>query len=145
MRIDTFEDKYKDKSKKDLIKELYDSYVKKEKLEKELKKYKNSNTPSSANKHLKENTQGLKAKKVKIALTFFGIQLALNVLWSVIFFGLNSPLYAFIEIIILWIAILLTILKFHKVSKAAAYLLIPYLLWVSFAVVLNLSIFLINL
>ena len=58
-----FEDKYKDKTKEELIKELYDSYVKKEKLEKELKKYKNSNTPSSANKHIKLNTQGLKAKK----------------------------------------------------------------------------------
>lgn len=58
-----FEDKFKDKTKEELIKELYDSYVEKEKLEKELKKYKNSNTPSSSNKHLKENTQGLKAKK----------------------------------------------------------------------------------
>jgi transposase len=58
-----FEDKYKEKTKEELIKELYDSYVEKEKLEKELKKYKNSNTPSSANKHLKETTQGLKAKK----------------------------------------------------------------------------------
>ena len=57
-----FSDKYKGKTKEEIIKELYDSYVEKEKLEKELKKYKNSNTPSSANKHLKEDTLGLKAK-----------------------------------------------------------------------------------
>lgn len=89
--------------------------------------------------------KGLKAKEVKTALTFFGIQLALNVLWSIIFFGLKSPLYAFVEIIILWIAILLTILKFYKISKVAAYLLIPYILWVSFAAVLNFLIFTLNL
>lgn len=89
--------------------------------------------------------KGLKAKKVKIALTFFGIQLTLNVLWSIIFFGLKSPLYAFMEIIILWIAILLTIFKFYRISKAAAYLLIPYLIWVSFAVVLNFLILTLNL
>ena len=57
-----FSDKYKEKTKEELIKELYDAYVEKEKLEKELKKYKNSNTPSSANKHIKENTEGLKVK-----------------------------------------------------------------------------------
>jgi len=58
-----FEEEYKDKTKKELIKELYDSYVEKEKIEKELKKYKNCNTPSSSNKHLKENSEGGKAKK----------------------------------------------------------------------------------
>lgn len=63
IRLVSFSDKYKDKTKDDLIKELYDAYVEKEKLEKELKKYKNPNTPSSANKHIKENTQGLRAKK----------------------------------------------------------------------------------
>jgi len=63
IKADVFLEKYKDKTKEELIKELYDSYVKKEKLERELKKYKNPNTPSSANKHIKSNTQGLKAKK----------------------------------------------------------------------------------
>src|SRR3989338_10584650 len=70
IKLSSFEDKYKDKTKKELIRELYDKYVKeeklkeeKDKLEKELKKYKNSNTPSSSNKHLKGNTQGLRAKK----------------------------------------------------------------------------------
>jgi len=63
IRLSNFSNKYKDKTKDELIKELYDSYVEKEKLERELKKYKNSNTPSSANKHIKENTEGIKAKK----------------------------------------------------------------------------------
>ena len=61
IKLISFSDKYKDKTKDELIRELYDSYVEKEKLERELKKYKNPNTPSSANKHVKENTQGLKA------------------------------------------------------------------------------------
>lgn len=89
--------------------------------------------------------KGIKAKGVKTALIFFGMQLLLNMLWSIIFFGLQSPLYASIEIIILWLAILFTILKFYKISKPAAYLLVPYILWVSFAVVLNISIVIINL
>jgi benzodiazapine receptor len=79
----------------------------------------------------------LEDKKVRIAILFFAVQLVLNVCWSVIFFGLKSPFFAFIEIIFLWIAILLTILKSYKVSKTAGVLLIPYILWVSFAAVLN--------
>ncbi|MBI2129887.1 tryptophan-rich sensory protein [Candidatus Woesearchaeota archaeon] len=89
--------------------------------------------------------KGIKAKGAKIALIFFGIQLLLNMVWSIIFFGLRSPLYASIEIIILWLAILLTIIKFYKISKPAAYLLVPYILWVSFAVALNISIVFINM
>ena len=89
--------------------------------------------------------QGTKTKYAKMALALFGIQLSLNILWSIIFFGLKSPFFAFIEIVILWVAILLTILKFSKISKTAAYLLIPYILWVSFAAVLNFSIWVINL
>ena len=81
--------------------------------------------------------KNLKDNKVKIALVFFAIQLVLNILWSILFFGLQSPLLAFIEIIILWLAILLTILKFIKVSKPAGLLLLPYILWVSFAALLN--------
>jgi len=87
----------------------------------------------------------LKGKEVKTALLIFAIQLILNILWSFLFFGLQSPLYAFIEIIILWLAILLTIISFYKISKPAAYLLLPYILWVSFAAVLNFSILIINL
>ncbi len=63
IQLKSFKDKLKKKSRDEIIKEMYDLYIEKEKIEKELKKYKNSNTPSSANKHLKENTLGLKAKK----------------------------------------------------------------------------------
>lgn len=83
-------------------------------------------------------------KKSKTGLTFFGIQLALNALWSIIFFGLKSPAYAFVNIVLLWISILLTIIYFYKTSKTAAYLLIPYILWVSFAAVLNFYIMMLN-
>jgi len=85
-----------------------------------------------------------RTKKSNTALTLFGIQLVLNSLWSILFFGLKNPLLAFIEIIILWVLILFTIIYFKKESKTAAYLLIPYILWVSFAAILNLAIFLLN-
>ena len=90
-------------------------------------------------------SKGLRDKKVKTAFFIFAIQLILNMLWSFLFFGLQSPLYAFIEIIILWMAILLTIASFYKISKIAGYLLLPYILWVSFAAVLNFSILILNL
>ena len=80
----------------------------------------------------------------KAALIFFSIQLALNILWSIIFFGLHNIWLAFLEIILLWAFILLTIIKFYKISKPAAYLLVPYFLWVSFAAVLNLSLWMAN-
>jgi tryptophan-rich sensory protein len=83
-------------------------------------------------------------KRTKKALLIFGIQLILNSLWSILFFGLQSPLLAFIEIIFLWSAILLSIIYFYRISKVAAYLLVPYILWVSFAAILNLSIFILN-
>jgi tryptophan-rich sensory protein len=78
------------------------------------------------------------------ALWIFGIQLALNVLWSIIFFGLHSPLWAFVDIIALWLAILATIISFFSVSPPAAYLLVPYILWVSFATILNWKIMVLN-
>ena len=78
------------------------------------------------------------------AFTFFGIQLVLNALWSVLFFGMRNPLFAFIEIIFLWVAILITIIYFYKIKKISAYLLFPYLLWVSFAMILNFSIVYLN-
>jgi len=77
------------------------------------------------------------AAGAKFALIFFCAQLALNVFWSILFFGLHAPLAAFVEIIFLWAAILITILRSLKVSRLAAYLLLPYILWVSFAAVLN--------
>ena len=82
--------------------------------------------------------------KVKNALYIFGIQLILNVLWSAAFFGLRSPLAGLIEICILWILILLTIMKFMKISRTAGLLLIPYIFWVSFAAVINFFIWRLN-
>lgn len=83
-------------------------------------------------------------KDNKKALTFFGIQLGLNTLWSILFFGLQNPLLALIDIFVLEAFILLTIKEFYKVSKKAAYLLIPYILWVSFAIILNFAIVILN-
>jgi benzodiazapine receptor len=83
-------------------------------------------------------------QKTKKAMTLFSIQLFLNILWSIIFFGFRSPFFALIEIFFLWIAIFLTTIEFYKISKISAYLLIPYLLWVSFAILLNYSIFILN-
>ncbi len=88
--------------------------------------------------------KGLQVNAVKIAVAVFAIQLILNVLWSVLFFGLKSPLYAFIEIIILWLSILFTIVLFFRISRTAGYLLVPYILWVSFAALLNFSIWRLN-
>jgi len=84
-------------------------------------------------------------KKGKKGLPIFFIQLFFNILWSVMFFGLKSPLLGFVVIIVLWILILLTIIKFFRISKTAGWLLIPYILWVSFASILNLAILTLNL
>jgi tryptophan-rich sensory protein len=83
-------------------------------------------------------------KYVRSSLSLFVLQLFLNVLWSVLFFGLKTPGNAFIEIIGLWVVILLTIIRFRKLSITAAALLVPYILWVSFAGVLNYSIWALN-
>lgn len=74
------------------------------------------------------------AKKIFIA------QLLFNILWSIIFFGLGNFWLAFGEILVLWVFILLTIIKFRKVDKAAGALLVPYILWVTFAAYLNFTI-----
>lgn len=89
--------------------------------------------------------KGLKNKNVKIAFLFFIFHLVLNTLWSVLFFGLKSPFAAFVEIIFLWASILISIILFSQISRIAGYLLIPYLLWVSFASVLNFSIWQLNI
>lgn len=88
--------------------------------------------------------KGVKNKNVKEAVSIFAIQLGLNFLWSIIFFGLRAPAWAFIDIVLLWVAIMLSIKRFYPISKTAAYLLVPYLLWVSFATILNLAIVLLN-
>jgi benzodiazapine receptor len=81
---------------------------------------------------------------VKKALVVFAIQLALNALWSYLFFGLKNPMLALLEIVILWLMIYETYVQFGKINKIAGYLFIPYLLWVSFAMVLNASIWWLN-
>lgn len=78
------------------------------------------------------------------ALLLYVIQLSLNFFWSMLFFYFQSPGLALIEIIVLWIFINLTIIYFSKVNKKAAYLLLPYVVWVSFATILNLYIYLLN-
>jgi tryptophan-rich sensory protein len=88
--------------------------------------------------------KGFENREVKIAFGIFIVQLVLNTLWSIVFFGLQNPGAAFIEIIILWIAIVATIIVFKKISKPAAWLLAPYLAWVSFASVLNYAIWTLN-
>ena len=74
---------------------------------------------------------------VKKGLKFFAIQFALNLLWSYLFFGMRNPLLAFGEIILLWLMIFETYVLFARVSRVAGYLFIPYILWVSYALVLN--------
>lgn len=81
---------------------------------------------------------------VKKGLLFFGVQLALNALWSYLFFGLNNILLASIEIVLLLLIIYETYLLFKKIDKKASYLLIPYMLWVGFASVLTITIYFLN-
>jgi benzodiazapine receptor len=87
---------------------------------------------------------GIDRKRVRVALACFVLQLILNGLWTFIFFGWHLIGFALVEIVILWGAILVTIIAFWKESKPAAVLLLPYILWVSFAIVLNASLFLLN-
>jgi len=88
--------------------------------------------------------KGAKRPEVKRALTVFAVQLVLNVLWSIVFFGAHQVFAAVVVILLLWAAILWTILLFRGISRAAAYLLVPYILWVSFASVLTVSVYLLN-
>lgn len=80
----------------------------------------------------------------KKATWIFGTQLFLNFMWSIIFFGYQLPGYALFEIIILWIAILYSIIYFYKINRLAGYLLVPYILWVSFASILNFLVWRLN-
>ncbi|MBN1159776.1 MAG: tryptophan-rich sensory protein [Candidatus Diapherotrites archaeon] len=83
-------------------------------------------------------------KKSKFALNLYWGQLSLNAIWSILFFGLKSPGVAFLEIIFLWLMIVITTLKFLELDKRAAWLMIPYILWVSFAAMLNFSFWILN-
>jgi translocator protein len=87
---------------------------------------------------------GKKSKAYRQAKILFYTQLGLNFLWPVIFFGMRLPVFAFQEIIVLWVFIIFTFLSFIKISKSSGLLLIPYFLWVSFAALLNLFIIILN-
>ena len=78
------------------------------------------------------------------ALTLYGFQLAVNFFWSIIFFNFQAYLFAFVWLVFLWVLIIWTISAFSKISKSAAWLLVPYLLWVTFAGYLNYGIYLLN-
>jgi benzodiazapine receptor len=88
--------------------------------------------------------QGLLAPGVKLALLVFLVQLILNILWSVIFFGYHQLLGGIVVIVLLWIAILITLLRFWNISTVAGALLIPYLAWVTFASALNIAVWILN-
>ena len=85
-----------------------------------------------------------KKTKDKLPLYYFLIQLLLNFLWSVIFFYLHLPVIAYLEIVLLWIFTALTIKSFYKYSRKASYLMVPYILWITFASFLNLGVVLLN-
>lgn len=88
--------------------------------------------------------EGFGNERIRKGLAIFGIQLVLNVGWSIAFFGFRSPLAGLFVIVVLWVAILLTILDFFGISRIAAILLVPYIVWVSYAAVLNLFLYTLN-
>lgn len=88
--------------------------------------------------------KGMRNKEVKRAMAVFAGQLLLNTLWSIVFFGAHMILAGVGVIVLLWVGILASILLFRPISKPAACLLVPYILWVSFATVLNSSLYILN-
>jgi translocator protein len=88
--------------------------------------------------------KGFTKPHVNKAIGVFFVQLFLNFLWSILFFGLHNPALALIDILLLTLSILWTIILFYKISRMAAYLLIPYFLWVVFATYLNYAIWMLN-
>lgn len=82
--------------------------------------------------------------EINRALTVYGIQLIFNFFWSIFFFNFSLYLFSFIWLVLLWLLILATAVLFYRISKPAGYLMIPYLLWVTFAGYLNFQIYLLN-
>ncbi len=80
----------------------------------------------------------------RLALSLFLMQLLFNALWSPLFFGLHNPLMALLDIVLLWLALLATMIAFWKVRPLAGALLVPYLVWVSFAATLNFALWRLN-
>ena len=89
-------------------------------------------------------SSGADKKEIKNALSFYALQLIFNFFWTIIFFRLDLRGFAFLWIIALLILIIITTVKFYKINKTAGYLMIPYILWVSFASVLNFAIWQLN-
>lgn len=87
---------------------------------------------------------GTDREEVQSALKVYALQLAVNFFWSLIFFNMQAYLFAFIWLILLWVLVIAMIVKFKKISPAAAWLQIPYLLWITFAGYLSLMIYLLN-
>lgn len=85
-----------------------------------------------------------KDRNKDLALKIYALQLIFNFFWSYIFFNMQNYLFAFIWLMILWLLIIVTTVLFYRINKTAGYLLIPYLLWVTFAAYLNLAIYLMN-
>ncbi|KPJ54465.1 TspO protein [candidate division TA06 bacterium DG_24] len=88
--------------------------------------------------------KGVGTAQVRVAIVAFAVQLILNAAWSGAFFGLRSPLAGLIVILLLWVAISVTIVLFRQISALASLILIPYIAWVSFAAILNASIYALN-
>jgi translocator protein len=88
--------------------------------------------------------KNIASKKKERPIKIFIIQLVLNLLWSLVFFGLHQPLLALINIVILWYSIFITIKYFYGISRMSAYLLYPYIVWVSFASILNFAVVILN-
>lgn len=89
-------------------------------------------------------TSGASQRKINRALKLYGLQLLFNFLWTFWFFNLQLYAFSFIWLVVLWFLILVTIISFSHISKPAAYLMLPYLLWVAFAGYLNLGIAILN-
>ena len=89
-------------------------------------------------------TSGKSEENIQRALVLYGIQLAFNFLWPILFFSLSAYLFAFIWLAGLWLLILATTVSFYRLSNIAGRLMIPYLVWVTFAGYLNLGIYLLN-
>jgi benzodiazapine receptor len=88
--------------------------------------------------------RGLHIKPVRVAMILFIIQLVLSLIWAFVLFGLQSILYGLIAVVVLWIMLLFTIIQFYKVSTAAGNLMIPCIIWITFAIVLNGTLYLLN-
>lgn len=88
-----------------------------------------------------KNSEGVKRRR---ALTLYFVQLFFNFCWSIIFFSLEAYLFAFVWLLLLWGLIIATTVAFYRIDKRAGYLMIPYLLWVTFAGYLNLAIYILN-